>query len=284
MYSVKCDGKNERFPGVGIGHATEGLHSPEVAYFHYVFTIQGCAIAMKSQSFLSVLVVSLLTACSGTVAGTSSDAGPDVLTRDSALDVVTDASLSYCTLPNGTRCMRGTTCPAGDGCNTCSCDGPRPLATCTEIGCRPPPGECRSDADCTGGTRCSFNHPGCNLMGSCESPRECASLAEYCGCDEKTFRDCPGGITSQRYQFNGPCSVTTDAGTPARCEGASISLDGLSCVGPSDNTLPLECCRWNCDLSTASCNSLPPPCPPGLTRTVSSVSCWGPCVPPSACM
>lgn len=197
-------------------------------------------------------------------------------------DVATDAG--SCALPNGGRCPVGATCPAGDGCNVCSCYPPgSALAACTLRGCidAGPPG-CRSDADCTGGRLCYFEAPGCDRTGVCTYPRDCANIIPYCGCDGETFRDCPGGTSGRPYRTAGECPV--DAGAPGRCAGAHIGRGGQYCAAPDDGPLPLDCCQWNCDTRVGLCDSPPPPCPAGEVNTVSSSACWGPCVPPRACM
>lgn len=310
---------------------------------------------MKFSSFQVLVALAVLAGCSSTVTPAPADGGGDGVAPDVIGDVPTDSAADYCTLPNGGRCLRGTSCPAGDGCNTCSCYGPGPLAACTLIGCVPPDagprrctrredcraGEfcqfaesscgatgtcsaavpcaetvpfcdcgrstylacvpdrptsargpcetpdggttgCRTSADCSGGRQCTFAAPGCELRGTCQFPRDCALIVEYCGCDGNTFRDCPGGNTSQPYVNAGPCPMSADAGAPA-CAGAAIGPDGRSCLGPDDGPLPLSCCTWNCDIRLSACDSLPPRCPSGEANTISTVGCWGPCVPPTSC-
>lgn len=141
---------------------------------------------------------------------------------------------------------------------------------------------CRTTADCAGGRLCTYATAGCGIPGTCQFPRDCALITEYCGCDGNTFRDCPGGNTSQPYVSTGACPTATDGGTPM-CAGAAIGPDGRSCLGPDDGSLPLSCCTWNCDVRLSPCDSLPPRCPPGLSNTVATPGCWGPCVPPTAC-
>ncbi len=203
------------------------------------------------------------------------DAGP--------ADAPSPDAAAGCQLPNGAFCPAGTTCPAGDGCNVCRC-APTGGTMCTTIGCTTPdagPRPCQSRAQCNPWEDCLFPAPGCEVRGTCGSPRDCAAIVPYCGCNGETFRDCPG-VTSQSYRAVGECPPAVDAGMGGRCDGAHIGRDGRSCVGPADNPLPLDCCTWNCDVRTAPCDSLPPPCAEGLVNTV--VGCWGPCVPPSACM
>jgi len=186
-----------------------------------------------------------------------------------------------CALPDGGWCLNGATCPADDGCNMCRCT-PTGATMCTILGCAPDGGPrgCRSRADCHPSEDCLFSAPGCDTRGTCGSPRDCAAIVEHCGCDGVTFRDCPG-TTSQPYRAAGACP--SDGGAPDRCNGAHIGRGGGYCAGPSDAPLPLDCCRWNCDTRLAVCASLPPACTGGMVNTVST-GCWGPCVPPSACM
>ena len=216
-----------------------------------------------------------LSACSSVVTGGPSDAAVDTPSPDAG----------SCALPNGTRCPRGTSCPAGDGCNTCSCIGDSDVAGCTLIGCVVPdagPRRCLLNSDCGGSEVCLFSSPGCGVAGTCDSPRDCAFLGEYCGCDGVTFSDCAGGSVGHAYVSAGACPAT-DGGTPGQCNGASIGPDGRSCVGPTDGPLPDDCCTWSCDIRLSTCNSLPPTCPAGRVATVVSPGCWGPCVAPTSC-
>jgi hypothetical protein len=239
---------------------------------------------MKPMSLFVGLIV--LGACADSVSSSVPDASTDTaLPRDTppSPDVVPTLDGGGCVLLNGGRCALGATCPAGDGCNVCLCTAQGTM--CTTRGCMPPdagPSGCRSRADCPSSQDCHFAAPGCGVMGTCASPRDCARVESYCGCDGTTFQDCPGGAT-QPFRAPGECPAVRDGGTPDRCAGASIARDGRSCAGPADNPLPLSCCRWVCDLAVASCESLPPRCPSGEVNTVVG-GCWGPCVPPSACM
>ena len=315
---------------------------------------------MTFTSRLSVVFVVTLAACSSTVTAPPNDAAVDTpsdVIVDVPADSPGDAPLDYCILPNGLRCARGSACPAGDGCNTCSCYGPGPIAACTTIGCVPPdageprrcasrsdcrsgefcgfsttgcatsgtcqlatpcsepaafcgcdgttylscsadrptryegfcpvldaggPPVCRTSADCTGGRECQFTFPACGGTGVCGYPRDCAFIVEYCGCDGATFRDCPGGTTSTPYRAVGACGGGEDAGVSPTCIGARLSSDGRSCIGAAGDSVPYDCCTWNCDVRTAGCASRPPACPAGQANTVAG-ACWGPCVAPTSC-
>lgn len=200
---------------------------------------------MKLASRLALIFAASLAACSSTVTNGPSDAATDVAVDGGA----------FCTLPNGGRCARGASCPAGDGCNTCACLGDSPTASCTLIGCVVPdagPRACTTSAECVGGETCQFLSPGCGVAGTCGTVRDCAFLGDYCGCDGVTFRDCAGGAVASRYASTGACPGV-DAGAGA-----------------------------NCDVRTAACDSLPPRCTGGLVNTVAG-ACWGPCVVPSEC-
>jgi hypothetical protein len=189
-----------------------------------------------------------------------------------------------CTLPNGTFCAGGVVCPAGDGCNVCRC-APEGGAMCTTLGCTGDAGPrtCLNRGMCNPWEDCIFTAPGCGLTGTCGSPRDCASITPYCGCDAQSFLDCPGGTTTRPYRSVGACPDGPDGGLPGRCDGAHIGRGGGYCAGPSDAPLPLDCCMWNCDQRSAACESLPPTCPAGTVNTVAN-GCWGPCVPATACL
>lgn len=73
--------------------------------------------------------------------------------------------------------------------------------------------------------------------------------------------------------------VTADGGT---CAGAWLDQAG-QCRTPSDGMYHMECCGpFDCDQAHALCNALPPSCNDREVPSV-RVSCWGPCVPVSAC-
>jgi hypothetical protein len=312
---------------------------------------------MTFVSRLAPLFAVALAACSSTITAPLPDVSTDFPGDplfDAGFDGAPSDGADFCMLPNGGRCARGAACPAGDGCNTCSCYGPGPLAACTAIGCSPPdsgvrtcttraqcrsgeicnfipsgcastgvcvpitpcaeprvycacdgttytacvpdqstrnegscappdagPVACRSTADCGGGTVCLFSAPGCGVTGVCGTPRDCAFITEYCGCEGGSFRDCPGGVTSRPYTSTGPCG-DSDGGAAPACVGARFASDGRSCVGPTGSPVSPDCCVWNCDVRVAACDSLPPPCPGGQVNTVTG-ACWGPCVAPTAC-
>ncbi len=70
----------------------------------------------------------------------------------------------------------------------------------------PPAGQCRSDADCSGGV-CEGQGCGDDPLGTCApADRMCTrDSRQYCGCDGQTFRSsgsCPG----RRYAHKGECT------------------------------------------------------------------------------
>ena len=91
----------------------------------------------RTHSWVQLSAVALVLPLLGGVAGcgdstiTSSDAGDaSSPPADTALDTTPDAadvslrpdvSNERCTLPSGGTCAVGMTCPAGDGCNDCTC-------------------------------------------------------------------------------------------------------------------------------------------------------------------
>lgn len=192
-----------------------------------------------------------------------------------------------CRLPNGGICPGGQSCPAGDGCNDCYCDGATGQAMCTARPCAidAGPAGCLSSSDCGSGRVCNFTAPGCGVPGTCGFVSDCAAIVQYCGCSGETFMDCPG-VANQPWMYRGACG--SDAGAPspdaAVCSGAGIGPGGGYCAGPADGPLPVSCCtNWNCDVRLSPCDSLPPTCPSGQAATVSSLACWGPCVPAANC-
>lgn len=224
------------------------------------------------------------------------DAGP---LRDAPADVRTS-----CLLPSGGICLVGQSCPAGDGCNTCSCYGVGELAACTTIGCHIPdagpttevgapvdagPAGCRSSGDCGPDRECRFTAAGCGVIGVCGFITDCAAVQPYCDCEGETFLACPTA-PERPWVSRGPCAgdggVAVDAPPSpdaAVCGGASLGPGGGYCAGPSDRPLPITCCTgWNCDQRTVLCNGIPPTCAAGEVPSV-TFSCYGPCVPATHC-
>ncbi|MFO0626096.1 MAG: hypothetical protein U0325_10805 [Polyangiales bacterium] len=193
-----------------------------------------------------------------------------------------DAGPPGCPLPGGRMCPRGQTCPQGDGCNSCACGADGTLA-CTGLACvdAGAPG-CNRAEDCASGEECVFAVGACGAPGRCAALTDCAEIAQFCGCDGRSFAGCPGRPT-RPAERSGPCA--TDAGTAedVRCAGAAIGRGGGYCAGPDDGPLPVTCCLgWNCDSRQALCDRIPPTCAPGWTATVVG-ACYGPCVPAANC-
>ncbi|MEZ4390527.1 MAG: hypothetical protein R3A48_05480 [Polyangiales bacterium] len=155
-----------------------------------------------------------------------------------------------CLLPNGGRCAAGQTC-ALDRCTSCLC------ATNGELRCEsacPPDGgaprPCRSNTDCARGEQCQ-GPEGCGVTWTCSSgPVGCtADIANFCGCDGRTFQgssSCPG----RNYEHRGPCE-SVDAGAPV------CVIRGVAC--PVNATCDIDrCVRCRCaaDL-TVSCEVTP---------------------------
>ncbi|MCC6213662.1 MAG: hypothetical protein IT376_02250, partial [Polyangiaceae bacterium] len=95
----------------------------------------------------------------------------------------------------------------------------------------------------------------------CKSDEDCALFSDCCNC--------------VAYPVGGEAPPGCDAA----CAEAQCFRDGVQAAA----------CRFgrcttarNCDLTTASCESLPPACPTGRVATVTG-ACWGPCVAPSEC-
>lgn len=132
---------------------------------------------------LSVVgLFSLLAACASSV-------GPGEM-RDAATDGTDRSDGGDCILYNGTRCSRGATCPARDGCNQCTCSADGQLA-CTLLPCVPR--RCRSAAECGRNEVCVFEQ-GCvrdgENTGTCQQQSPCFEPMEYCGCDGRSFLEC----------------------------------------------------------------------------------------------
>jgi hypothetical protein len=157
---------------------------------------------------------------------------------------VTDTANSsvLCSLPRGGNCPPGMTCPAGDGCNTCTCGAGQSIM-CTELACLdagptqdvPRPGAdaggdvvtadagadvvavadarrvCQRSTDCAAGERCVYapqSACGESDEGVCQSVPGCESLPvapQFCGCDGRTFQ-MPNACPPDRpFVSTGPC-------------------------------------------------------------------------------
>ncbi len=167
-----------------------------------------------------VLFALLLSACGAAVAP-NGDGGQDGTFSDAG----------GCLLSNGTICALGRSCPAGDGCNTCTCPATGGSALCTRLACVPndaaPPG-CRSAADCSRGQQCVFTVGACDAPGSCQAAAPCSESVEYCGCDGRSYLAC---VPTRPTQRTGSCEGA-DAG-PGGCWSASDCASGAQeCVFP----------------------------------------------------
>lgn len=198
------------------------------------------------------MFASALVACAAAVEPRA-DGGPGG--RDVAGD-----SLTFCTLSGGGTCAVGASCPAGDGCNSCSCSADGRLA-CTERACAPDAGRvpCQSTAEC-GGQLCDGT-PGCGTPWFCVPGRACATvLTTYCDCNQVTFT--AGGCPGRPIAHVGACEMPpppTDAGMvptfacgPIQCtRGSQYCEVVLSDVGgvPNDYTcreFPPSCSSRSC--------------------------------------
>jgi|LNFM01.1.fsa_nt_gb hypothetical protein len=187
----------------------------------------------------------LVSGCGSVVA--PADGGGDGSTMDVVLRPDT------CLLPNGGTCAVGASCPAGDGCNTCSCMRGQMFAGCTLIACRDAgPAGCRSADDCTDGRECVFSTSSCDSTGTCELPTPCAEQRVYCSCSGETYRSCR---PTQPTRAMGPCSVVRACNSRMACPPTdecvypvgACAVDGV-CRGVTDCAATAEFC--SCDGAT----------------------------------
>lgn len=225
---------------------------------------------MPRACFLFITTIALAAGCGGRSRGTTpgDDAGP------------VDARVGG---DGGVACG-ATVCAPGLVCCT-DCDGNQSCGEeCAGIAC--PPGDCRSDDDCMGGTSWEYCLPpgeppacgvGCMMMRDCEAHADC-------------------GEGSRCVQYRGGCCASTDplssrclpACTEASCaEGERCNTEGIcepipcsdgwscpaytSCTGTGDGH---GCSRNTCatDADCAGGYCVNGACHPGL----------GTCTPPSA--
>lgn len=210
-----------------------------------------------------------LEAC-GNAVSPQSDGGRDAMGGDAS---------AGCRLRNGEFCPVGQTCPAGDGCNECSCLAEGNLA-CTLLACidaGTPTISCRSGAECADGQECVFSTSSCGGLGECMEVPPCARPETFCSCEGVTYLAC---IANRPTRHAGACEGVVDAGVS--CAGARLNANG-ACVDSTGAAAPVTCCSgYNCDQRTAACDALPPACPPGTVISVVGL-CWGPCVPRERC-
>jgi hypothetical protein len=174
-----------------------------------------------------VLMLSLLAGgCALTVGP-----GPAEPGADAGVDtVLPPADTGGCLLPGGGTCPWDASCPAGDGCNVCTC-GPDGQARCTLRDCAPAdagaPG-CRSSLECGDYTLMDCVFPqGCGTtQGTCESPVVCDAPAPWCGCDGETFLACR---PDRPYAYSGPC-LRRDPPDPAACVRSDQCANGQRCA------------------------------------------------------
>lgn len=197
---------------------------------------------------------------------------------DGGRDANSSDASAGCMLFNGGFCPVGQRCPAGDGCNVCSCSAGGMLActlrACVDAGTST---SCRSGAECANGQECVFATPSCGVMGECMAITPCSRPELFCSCEGETYSACRA---DRPTRYAGACSGVVDAGVS--CAGARLNANG-ACVDGAGAAAPVACCSgYNCDEMTAACESLPPTCPPGTVVSVVG-ACWGPCVPRELC-
>lgn len=85
---------------------------------------------------------------------------------------------------NGAEYAHGASFPAGDGCNTCSCNNG--AVGCSKIGCIKP---CTAHKDCSSTEYCALALGVCTGQGQCKAkPQSCTNLLDpVCSCDGKTY-------------------------------------------------------------------------------------------------
>lgn len=198
----------------------------------------------------------LLTGCaSATLPRTDASSSADATGSDGAASaessVGADAAGS-CALPNGGQCAVGQSCPAGDGCNLCSCSSTGVLA-CTARACLQ---TCTSPTDCPAGTTCA-GAAGCGVPWTCQPIHPCTGdVALFCDCAGVTFT-ASGSCPTRPYAHAGPCE-TPDAG--------ACLANGTLCTSNE------SCCSGFCPQRGApvsTCAPAPPamvPCGTSLCR------------------
>jgi hypothetical protein len=146
-----------------------------------------------------------------------------------------------CRLPGGGVCLLGQSCPAGDGCNTCSCYGGQEFATCTTIGCVVPDAGVPDDAPdasmACGGASIGPNGQYC--AGPTDAPLPLACCTGW-DCDVRTVMcfsvppTCPAGeVPAVAMRCYGPCVAATHC-APMPCGGGCPA-------------------GWTCDAASSTC-------------------------------
>jgi hypothetical protein len=134
----------------------------------------------------------------------------------------------------------GTTFPASDGCNTCSCNTSG-AAVCTSQTCSG--GACGglTGAKCPSGQYCSFAS-GCGAsdqQGTCQAPPTICNdaVVSVCGCDGKTYPNaCYAARASQSVQKTGECMPA-----PTSCTYNGMTLDIGATVAAADGCNTCTC-------------------------------------------
>lgn len=168
-----------------------------------------------------------------------------------------------CVLPGGGMCPVGMTCPAGDGCNTCTCGAGGTLA-CTERGCvdggtdasvdvvrdvpADVPTSCRlpTGARCPVGATCPAGD-GCNDC-TCTAPDALMCTARPCAFDAGPMR--PNCTNSRECMAGAECAGGDGCATPWTCRPAT----GRLCT---DDVVPYCGCDGRTFYGSSSC----PPSP-----------------------
>lgn len=112
-------------------------------------------------------------------------------------------------LSNGGFCPLGQSCPAGDGCNVCSCSANGMLActlrACIDAGTTT---ACRSGAECANGQECVFTTSSCGATGECMGITPCVAPETFCSCAGQTYQACrPNQPTRNAGVCEGPPPV-----------------------------------------------------------------------------
>ncbi len=178
-----------------------------------------------------------------------------------ASDAVSD--VQGCRLTNGSVCSVGMSCPAGDGCNTCTCGPSGGVAACTERACPPPMDAgsraCSTAADCARNESCVFPLSACSSRGTCEPELRCLVPRSFCACSGVVYQAC----------------------VPDR---PTVS-EGTSCVPPVRDGGTRPCGATTCGANQlceyACCGGAAPPCEPRTDAgTCPAGSAPGPCFGP----
>lgn len=194
----------------------------------------------------------------------------------------------FAPLSCGARGMCMALTPCAEPQTFCSCTGQtysacRPNQPTLNFGaCNGSTRRCDESNRCPNDQECVYPVGACGVQGVCSFITDCAAIADFCGCDGQTFRDCPNRPTRPAAAANACAGGgVADAGVNA-CGGSRLDASGR-CVLADGSAAPVECCTgYQCDQSAAACESIPPECPAGYAVSVVG-ACWGPCVPRANC-